>query len=400
MISLRAFFIFLSLLGLLMLPVSHIQESSDTCKGIGKDYLPLATKAYGLLNIGGLAPTASLAAAETDRKPPRIEIPLKTWIAKKLAKRGEGPCPGGGCKHMRLTHNPDNGRIYFLGGDYSGPIGMQSGRNELYSYSIAEDHWRLEFPYCGPAGSVQPSHPDEVGWVYDTKRKIFWMVPGYMGNPQKNCPESTLIRGKVMTFDPATQKWEATERTRLKGTNAFAQYDPATDTIVMFTPNGAAVYDVQSDKWTNHRFGLGQLDISHHYSAIALEKRVIYAIAPHRKQLLKYDMDRRTAGFISDAPPYEEPRPADAMPIWDSVNKVLLFPQWMKGVTSFHVYHPDTNTWERNIPINQPEGITVTGRQAVFDPYQNVLLLMGSTSKEASPHLFLYRYGNGQGLAR
>jgi hypothetical protein len=31
----------------------------------------------------------------------------------------------------------------------------------------------------------------------------------------------------------------------------------------------------------------------------------------------------------------------------------------------------------------------------VFDPYQNVMLLLGGLYPNANPYLFLYRYGNG-----
>src|SRR6185503_3671976 len=74
-----------------------------------------------------------------------IRLPLRTWVERTLPKSGQGPCPTG-CKHMRLAHNPDNGRIYFLGGDYSGPGAMSAGRNEVYSYSIGTDSWKLEYP--------------------------------------------------------------------------------------------------------------------------------------------------------------------------------------------------------------------------------------------------------------
>jgi hypothetical protein len=60
----------------------------------------------------------------------------------------------------------------FLGGRLCGPGAMASARNELFSYSIKENNWNLEYPYCGPAGDIQPDHPDEVGCI-DTRRKVF-----------------------------------------------------------------------------------------------------------------------------------------------------------------------------------------------------------------------------------
>ena len=96
------------------------------------------------------------AVSEESNANSRINLTPKTWIARPLSEPGKGPCPSGGCKHMRLAHNPISGRIYFLGGDYGGPGAMASARNELFSYSIKENNWNLEYPYCGPAGDIQP----------------------------------------------------------------------------------------------------------------------------------------------------------------------------------------------------------------------------------------------------
>ncbi len=44
-------------------------------------------------------------------------------------------------------------------------------------------------------------------------------------------------------------------------------------------------------------------------------------------------------------------------------------------------------------PINQPEGYVVRGNNVVYDPDQNILLVIGGNP--ANPYLFLYRYDNG-----
>jgi len=356
-----------------------------------------------LLGVVLLPQSDPRAASEDSNKsavPRPIEVPLKTWVARPMADKGVA-CPGGSCKHMRLAHNPDNGRIYFLGGDYSGPTGMQSGRNELYSYSIAENNWRLEFPYCGPEGSVQPSHPDEVGWVYDTRRKIFWMIPGYMGGNQKVCPNSTLVRGKIMTFDPAARKWDLPDRKGMdtvkfgKGIHLFATYDEATDSIVVLGQTRAAHYDIKSDTWSAAgKYGLGkQLFVNKEYVALDPAGRVIYAIDPRSGQLYGYRIDARGMVSLGSAPSTSVID--TVMPIWDSVNKVLLWPQYFKDQEQkLHVYDPKTAAWN-TVPIRQPEGITVHGRHAVFDPQQNVLLLMGDPSGLKQPYVFLYRHSRG-----
>ena len=81
---------------------------------------------------------------------------------------------------------------------------------------------------------------------------------------------------------------------------------------------------------------------------------------------------------------------------WDSVNDVLLSPIFGTDyIVSLNAYHPSTNNWEMDIPVQQPVGMTVNGRHSVFDPYQNVLVVFGSTI--SGPYLFLYRYANGPG---
>lgn len=340
----------------------------------------------------------------------QASIPLKTWVARPAPKIDQGPCPDGNCKHMRLAHNPLNGRIYFLGGDYAGIIGYDSGRNEVYSYSIGQGNWILEQPYCTPPGSVQPSHPDEVGWVFDSKRNLFWMLPGYMGADQGEC-SSTLIRGKIMTFDPVTKVWKDPQRTAGVTGEAtkFAQHDPVTDTIIRFYFDGGSgasslVYNITTDTWTpkvHTGSDVNDAYLGEEYSALDVEGRLIWLIDIVKGKLYKYNIDTRQLSYVTQTPAKNvqtgETAPYDcAMPIWDSVNKVLLWPHisnFGDARITLYIYHPATNTWETDRMV-QPDGLTVTGNSAVFDPYQNALLVMGGRAY-ATPYLFLYRYGDG-----
>jgi hypothetical protein len=325
-----------------------------------------------------------------------LEIPVNTWIARRLP--GVGKAPTGG-KHQRAAFNHLNGRIYFLGGDWLGPFGLASGRNELYSYAVADDTWVLEHPYCGPPGSVQPSHPDEVGWVYDTRRNVFWMLPGYMGGSQENCPDSTMVRFEIMTFDPVSRTWSWPRRKRLVWgeTSKFAQYDAATDRIVIVYFDGAngatvGVYHIKSDSWTAqvHRGAANNARLGQEYMALDPVARRIYIVSPHENRLYRYDMDSRQLTAIADTPRNAGPDLSHI--VWDPTNRVLLWPQVDDYVGSIrlHVFDPATGKWKLNLPIHQPEGLPVRGTVAVFDPAQNVLVVMGGHS---NPYLFLYRYG-------
>jgi hypothetical protein len=82
------------------------------------------------------------------------------------------------------------------------------------------------------------------------------------------------------------------------------------------------------------------------------------------------------------------------MPVWDSVNQVLYFVQYTDpdgAAITLHVYDPRTARWTFNVPMNVPKDGPVRGRHAIFDPIQNVLLVMGA-KLDKSPRIFLWRY--------
>jgi len=336
----------------------------------------------------------------------QIDIPLRTWISRPLVSP-EAPCSSG-CKHMRLTHNPVNGLIYIMGGDHSGftPGFPQSGRMDMFTYSIENDVWKLEQPYCRTDSSPQPAGPDEVGWIYDSKRNVFWHNPGFNWDSASRCPDSDVRRTKIMSYDPITKVWTNENRATIKsvgittGNARFAQYDPVEDTFVVFVGSDANVYDITNDKWTQYpltgqsQYGLNGDD----YTAIDLVGRKIYYIDNrHSLKLFVYDMDTKV--FIDSVPvPSTAVVTKETQAHWDPINKVVLWPHWSNGdtaeITNLYVYHPDSKKWD-DLPIAQPSGDTVKGRHSVFDPFQNVLMVMGP--KLTNSPVFLYRYGSGSG---
>jgi hypothetical protein len=124
-------------------------------------------------------------------------------------------------------------------------------------------------------------------------------------------------------------------------------------------------------------------------------------------------MDRHT---ISIKAPIPEPNPARiaqsrslqwtlkdfTMPVFDSVNNVLLYP-YINSLDDARpkllIYYPDKNTWKTD-PMHQADGMTVRGNSFTFDPIHNVLisfggLAPGGDSDPSVTHFFFYRYGNG-----
>ena len=148
-----------------------------------------------LLVAGTDSSTASstVASPPPTAKPARAagvleDLPVNTFVALELPALGQG-IPGHGMKHVTWAYTPINKRLYAVGGDYAGEAYQQSYRQEVWSLSLAgrwtkreepAAGWRLEYPYCGPADQVQPKHPDFVGWMWDAKRRLFWMMPGTM----------------------------------------------------------------------------------------------------------------------------------------------------------------------------------------------------------------------------
>ena len=335
----------------------------------------------------------------------QIDIPLDTWVARPLP--GVGKAPAGGMKHQRIAYNPVNQRLYFLGGDYAGTDYGASGRNEIFSYSVELDEWTLEQPYCRPDNDYQPAGPDQVGWTYDTKRKVFWMFPGYMTRTSvTNCADSErVILGRIMSYDPAANTWSFEDRTNSTGgpsIRKFGHYDPVNDSFFRFGWDGAPrmeIYAIDADSWEYITFGsqFNSAYLGWDYNALDLVNRVMYVVSATEGKLLRYDLDSKSLSYISDLPPGPVNREGNYA-IWDSVNSVLLWSVGgSKGQIDFYVYHPTDSRWEQR-PVSQPEGYTVKGNAAIFDPVQNTFLLIGGY-EPSNPYVFLYRYANGDGAA-
>ncbi|OYV83374.1 MAG: hypothetical protein B7X04_04480, partial [Parcubacteria group bacterium 21-54-25] len=397
--------------------------------------------------VSGWSAETYLTAASTSSTAPTsiANIPVGEWTAFETPSRNSGVYygdePYDGMKHVSMTVDPDNGRIYFEGGDYAGAAGFkESYQQETWSLDLAarladttnrNAGWRLEYPYCGPAGQVQPKHPDTVGWVWDSKRHVFWHVTGKDVPSLDLCPGETsgyaidqptattggFIPNHLMTFNPTTQKWTdvSSNIDGPYGNNWKSVYDPKTDTIIRFGVTGgsgavASVYDIATNSWTD--YGLGSTaqgstaQISDGFAALDLADRIIYVMDPFHGRLMRYNMDAHTLTDLGPIPGGARGPTGffETYIAWDSVSKVLL---WFNSQgnsaspVSFYAYHPSTGTWETlSTAISGVPGVTtVTGRDLVYDPYDNVLLLGGDVEPVSPHYYFLYRYGNGSGTS-
>ena len=406
-------------------PCSHVEHSSAgrMTRRSGTWLLGIALLVVGTGSSAASSsavsqsPTANLAGG------PGViaDLPVNTFVALELPERGQG-IPGYGMKHVTWAYNPVNKRLYAVGGDYAGMAYQQSYRQEVWSLSLAERWtkreapaagWRLEYPYCGPADQVQPKHPDFVGWMWDVKRSLFWMMPGVMvASSNDNCPGETVdqksdpgfLLGKVMTFDPAKRIWtDQTPNGYTAGPDTaetwMSVYDPVRDEIIRFGFNGGTggavnILDVAAKRWRVVPLGLNgqgrEVRLNKEYLAPDFAARQIYAIDGLSGRLHRWNMDRRTLADLGPVPGGSLGTENITHPIWDSVNKVLL---WYRAENDlFHIYHPDRKQWESMPVVTSPPGARLRARAVVFDPDENVTMLLGGL-EPGNPYLFLYRYG-------
>ena len=354
-------------------------------------------------------------------------IPVGKWIAVKTPARNKGIFYGDstydGMKHVSIALDPLNGRLYFEGGDYSGASGFhQSYQQETWSLDLAarlsdptnrNAGWRLEYPYCGPSGQIQPKHPDTVGWVWDSRRNVFWIVPGVSVSSPALCSGETyshnsdpgFIFKHMMTFNPATKKWTDVSSNvhGPYGNNWKAVYGPKTDTIIRFGYRNSAiaqVYNISKNTWTDYPLGkdaLGRdIRVSNAFPAVDLKDRVIYVIDHSHGRLHRYHMDSHTMDDLGPIP--GGPRHFyETYIAWDSTNRVLFWFDNIKRV--FNIYHPDTKTWQTVSTATNIPGINAYGRTLIYDAHDNVLVLMGGVDPAPPSYFYLYRFGSGSGAS-
>ena len=378
--------------------------------------------AVGPALAGILLAGAAMTSGQTPRPAGLAGFPTNTFVALELPARGQG-IPGEGMKHVTWAHNPLDHRLYATGGDYAGEMFEQSYRQATWSLSLVErwEHrsvpaagWRLEYPYCGPQDQVQPKHPDFVGWAWDGRRRLFWMVPGVMVPSEDRCPGETnlgkddpgFLLNRVMTFDPVTRRWtDQTPNGYTIGPDVsetwMSVYDPVRDEITRFGFNGgsgavANILDVSTRRWKVVGLGVNALGrdvrLNKEYLAPDFTERQIYAIDGLSGRLHRWSMDRRTLVDLGPVPGGSLGTENITHPVWDSVNKVVL---WYRAENDlFHIYHPDRKKWESVPVVTSPAGLRLRARSVVFDPEENVVMLMGGL-EPPNPYLFLYRYSSG-----
>ena len=380
-------------------------DSHDQTIPSWKERCCLGLSLLALLALIGLSGNAHAQSSD-------LSIPLQTWVARPLPGCATAPCQN--IKDMRGLYDSSAKKTYFFGGDHNG----SSGYAALYSYNVLTDQWILEHDVCTPSGTEQPAHPDEGTFVYDSRQQNFWWIPGFShpGNGD-NC-QSTLGYFTTLSYNTNTGRWTSSNYveppTYGSEIGIYGVFDPITNTIIRLLGNNGVpsrqTYDIATNTWSTKSFpGMptpgGQSSASTSQSAIDVIGRKVYVLDPFYDVLWVYSIDSDTLSVQSNVPFHisaysvEWNGQFNMRLYWDSINKVLLFPQinGNEGLVRLHAYKPSTNIWEvQKAMTTLPAGITVRGNGGVFDPAHNVLIFFGG-SGSPNPYLFLYRYGTGSG---
>jgi hypothetical protein len=215
-----------------------------------------------------------------------------------------------------------------------------------------------------------------------------------------------------MAFNLTTKAWEVPSvavepinpPTQQRSKNAC--YDSVTDSIWRAAyDSGTFVwlkYNIVANKWDRYETArttsgeyVNYVDPGFEYIACDIVGRKIYLIDPIQYRLIEFDMTKTGVRFRAPIP---EPNPERiklsrattftfkdfTIPVWDSVNKVLLYPYLdcvgcaapFSSVVKLLIYNPATDRWETD-PMTHADGQMVMAASAVFDPTNNVLMTIG-----------------------
>lgn len=333
--------------------------------------------------------TAALAApsawATRPAKPAADGGTGAQWVVRDMPKTGNGPKTD--WKHARLAVHPGNGRVYFCGGDYTGPREfMQSGQQGLFSYDVSGDQWHEEYPYCARPGEVNPYHPDQVGWVWDTKRELFWMLPGV----QYGSSTCDGQKGRVMTFDPRSRKWAIPKQSRLPGGSGkrkFAQYDADTDTMIMLENDVDCLFRPETGEWDIKKFG-GNRAMSGNYTALV--NRRIFCLDNKGKQVSAYHIDRRGMSDVAKLP-FDPGAMEQTNFVHDSKRNLLIFAKfasWGWHPAQLWLFDIASKDWQK-VPVDIPGVERPKGNAMVYHEPTGATLICGGVGP-ANPHLYLF----------
>lgn len=370
--------------------------------------------------------------AKNDQRPPASKTlpvtgPLPAVIAALPRKTLIGiPRPtiyggSGGMKHVTPSHCPDNGRMYFFGGDHSGDsyrheIGSVDALQWLAGYQQnVNAGWALEQPYNGfGPGTIAPKGPDFGGWPWDEIRKKYWYVPGeeQMHNSGTVAPGETVpyasdpqwIVGDVMQYDPFAPTSAPGRFTQVNSGKGFrpaetwmSVRDPLLDKLYRLSFDGAHawidVFDCTTKLWESSTWCADDMVLDKEYLWADLKRRKIYGIAAAgaKPGLWSISMDVPRVGTYHGEIPNPHHIINRSYPVFDYYNDRLV--HYNPYDQTIYSWNPDADTWE-NVPFTTlPAGRTPPHRVAAVWPDYGLLMFMGGVDGQdgVDPYIELFR---------
>ncbi len=287
-------------------------------------------------------------------------LPPKVWVAYPYsAWPDHAPVKGFGgiaqSKHLNIAENPDNGKIYFSGGDWSGNDGDNTGvwvwDPLVHAAGNQTGAMVHEHSNCGVQGEVVPGGPNESGFVWDSTRKRFIQLPGFWFLEQSGA--SSCGGG-----GQSGQAWNVASPLVLSGYAAYFAYNvngtrylPGVNfTVATDTPGSGQITLTNVDIPTGGANAACGAPICVYWqtNGNALQLSTIMAYDPVAKTWSNPNYPRETG--------YNElPKNAVYDPATDSIWRVGL----QTNNVTFSRLHLDTGTWDyyqRPCAIGPPTG--------------------------------------------
>jgi hypothetical protein len=348
-------------------------------------------------------------------------VPANWWFAVPMNRPGFYASSHVGGKHGRCAFSDRDQRIYCMGGDwysYNDPAQHGNGNNEIWSYGVAANDWRKEYPPgntpCAPAGDVVPPQPDESTWVYDSARNVFHLMPGFWfgtSSYRQSCQAATTHWGHLI-YDPAARKYRrgnfATPAGGWGGDLGAKSgvFDPARDEVVRFD-SGPTVqrWNVATGALTVERLPVGGAFVEQDPMAIDRQGRAVYGIDYAGHRLVRYHLDTKQAATWPMPTNYVWGCQTRALECFDGNNGLLTFdvasrvllvpnmPNTGGQIVRLFAFQVDRESW-LELPVVNPPGAVVNGNTMAYDPVSNVHMLIGG---RVSPHFFLFRFAGPRG---
>ena len=342
-----------------------------------------------------------------------------------------GPCPSGGCKHVRTAYRTVDQKQYFSGGDQ-----IDSFEARMHSLDLATGTFALIQPECRTDEGLQNQQLDEHMWAYDTSRDIFWYIHSGAGQAVAiPCPGD--VADTAISFDisgggegewtsRATEYavWDAGIGGGQNHRN-WMYYDPVNDDLISFSSGGGTpiftvrYYGISPPSFSDDSFP--GVNVTNANVTLDLTNRKIWGIADTGGKMFSYHIDTQVVEYFGAPRCAENPSvPGIEQGVWlrcrngplyRPTTNTLLYFAWADCMTSagddcagfgtpdlrIHRYNITAGTWELDIAYTVPgDSERLVANQVGYDPGEDKFFMYGSVHSgggagfSSQPYIFVY----------